>query len=126
VLRTSQKLADLGLVLLALPLVELGRWFRGPSRLVAGLRLQGRGSRARSLAGRRELRRTIASLDAHLPGGGNCYRRALVEMALDPGAAEERLYLGLKARGGFRSGHAWLASWPDAAKAGTYDAVLEM
>jgi hypothetical protein len=68
----------------------------------------------------------IAAVDARIPGGSNCYRRALVEMALDASAAEERLFFGLKAHGGARSGHAWLASWPDSANAGVYDAVLEM
>jgi hypothetical protein len=68
----------------------------------------------------------IAAADRRFPDGGNCFRRALLEMSLDAGAAQERLCLGLKAAGGPRSGHAWLSSWPDAANAGTYDTVLEM
>jgi hypothetical protein len=41
------------------------------------------------------LRRAIVSIDARYPGGGNCFRRVLVELALDAGAAEERLVFGL-------------------------------
>jgi hypothetical protein len=68
----------------------------------------------------------IALVDRVLPGEPNCLRRALLEIALDAGAAEEPLHLGLKVPGGPRSGHAWLASWPDAANASAYDAVLEV
>jgi hypothetical protein len=65
-------------------------------------------------------------MDRVLPAGPNCYRRALLEMYLDSGASREPLYLGLRAHGGPRSGHAWLASWPDNAGASAYDAILEM
>jgi len=42
--------------------------------------------------------------------GGNCYRRALLEMSLDRGAAQESLVLGLSVQGGRLDGHAWLES----------------
>src|SRR5262245_48095321 len=117
---------DLARVLVVLPFVELGRVAWGPARILPGLRWTAGHSRKRLPPERSALRRVIAAVDARLPGGGNCYRRALLEICVDAGAAEEKLYMGLKAHGGPRSGHAWLASWPDAANAGAYDAVLEM
>src|SRR4051812_7712772 len=115
-------LRDLGRVLVGLPAVEWGRLFLGPDRLLAKLRRSGCSARARAPIERQALRRVIATVDARLPGGANCYRRALVETLLDAGAANEKMYFGLKAQGGPRSGHAWLASWPDAGNAGAYDA----
>ena len=124
-MRLSGRLVDLGRLLLVLPRVEWERRFRGPTSFIPNLRRRARYSPERSHAEREVLRRMIAALDARLPGGGNCYRRALLEMSLDAGAARERLHLGLRAHGGPGSGHAWLASWPDAADASSYDAVLE-
>jgi hypothetical protein len=123
---TAGWIGDLGRVLGALPFVEFGRVTLGPSRILPGLRWTAARCRKRSPPERGTLRRVIAAVDARLPGGGNCYRRALLEICIDAGAAEEKLYMGLKTRGGPGSGHAWLASWPDAANAATYDAVLEM
>jgi hypothetical protein len=54
------------------------------------------------------LRRMIDACDRRLPGGPNCYRRALAEMALHPEAAVETLHIGIVGGGGFGSGHAWL------------------
>lgn len=119
-------MGDLARVLVALPLVELGRVSMGPARILPRLRWTAGRCRKRSLPERSTLRRLIAAVDARLPDGGNCYRRALLEICIDAGAAEEKLYMGLKHQGGPKSGHAWLASWPDAANAGAYDAVLEM
>src|SRR5262249_44384489 len=95
-------------VLAVLPEVERGRRTRGPRPLVADLRRKARQARARSPRDRARLQRAIAWVDACFPGGGNCYRRALLEMALDRGAASEPLRMGLKAGGGRGSGHAWL------------------
>jgi len=119
-------MGDLARVLVALPLVELGRVSLGPARILPRLRWTAGRCRKRSLPERSTLRRLIAAVDARLPDGGNCYRRALLEICIDAGAAEEKLYMGLKHHGGPKSGHAWLASWPDAANAAAYDAVLEM
>ena len=47
-------------------------------------------------------------IDGALPDGGNCYRRSLIEIALDKVAAQESLNMGFAAEGGLRSGHAWL------------------
>jgi hypothetical protein len=41
-------------------------------------------------------------------GGGNCFRRALLEMALDRGAAGDPLLMGFNVHGGRLAGHAWL------------------
>jgi hypothetical protein len=49
-------------------------------------------------------------IDARFLGGGNCFRRALLEIAVDPDAATEPLRFGLREDGGVGSGHAWLAS----------------
>jgi Transglutaminase-like superfamily len=123
---TPSWIGDLGRVLVALPFVEFGRVTFGPSRILPRLRRSAERCRRRPPPERGTLRRVIAAVDARLPGGGNCYRRALLEIVIDAGAAEEKLYMGLKTHGGPRSGHAWLASWPDAANAAAYDVVLEM
>lgn len=48
-----------------------------------------------------------------MPGGPNCYRRVLLETALDAGAAKEKIVFGLRAGGTLRSGHAWFSSRRD-------------
>jgi hypothetical protein len=57
-----------------------------------------------------------------MPKGPNCYRRALLEIALDPSAASEALFMGLDASGAPNSGHAWLGEQPQANR--RYDAVI--
>lgn len=47
----------------------------------------------------------FACVDAFASGGANCYRRVLLEAALDAGAAREDVVLGLNVG---RTGHAWL------------------
>ena len=44
-------------------------------------------------------------MDALGPGGPQCLRRVLLELALDAGAAEETVRLGLDPRA---TGHAWI------------------
>jgi hypothetical protein len=63
-------------------------------------------------------------VDACMPGGGNCFRRALMQVALDPEAAAAPINLGLRNGGGPRSGHAWLG--PRTEPAGTYDAEFSV
>lgn len=115
---------DFARVLFKLPLVEWGRLVHGPTRVVATARRVALRTLRRAPSDRRVLRKVIAAVDARLPGGGNCYRRALLEMSLDAGAAQETLFMGLKVHGGPGSGHAWLASWPDAANASAYEAIV--
>ena len=118
-------LAELARVARALPLVEWGRRTRGPEPLVARLRDRGRRASRRSPEARADLRRVIAAVDRLLPGQPSCYRRALLEIGLDAGAAEEPLHLGLRVPGGPRSGHAWLGGDPSG-PGRDYDVQLDM
>jgi hypothetical protein len=92
----------------------------------------GVGQRARLDGERGRLRRIISLVDRCLPDGGNCVRRALLEMALDGGAARDTFLAGLQSQGGPRSGHAWLASQqtqdPQASQCANdrYDAVISI
>jgi len=105
-LRELRLLPELGRVLLVLPTVERGRLREGPEPLAQRLRRRAR--RSRSHIEREELRRVIRWVDARMPGGPNCYRRVLLETALDAGAARERIVFGLRKGCGRASGHAWL------------------
>jgi len=107
-------------VLFALPRVELRRR-RSSLHQAAGAIRRGSSSRLRSLDGRARLRKAIAMIDARLPGGANCVRRSLLEMALDRGAANEKLLAGFVSGGGPKSGHAWLESECASQR---YDAVI--
>jgi hypothetical protein len=107
-------LVDLARVVTALPAVERDRRRLGPGPLLAKVREAGRTSPTRKPAERRRLQRLIRLVDRFVPGGGNCYRRSLLEMTLDRGAAAEPLRFGLREHGGAGSGHAWLGDAPDA------------
>jgi hypothetical protein len=107
-------------VLFAAPRVELHR--RRSSLHHAARLIRKRSSRRlRAPDDRARLRRAISIVDARLPGGPNCVRRALLEMALDRGAANEKLLAGFVSGGGPKSGHAWLESERVAER---YDAVI--
>jgi hypothetical protein len=90
--------------------------------LLAELRACGRRAVFRSPEQRRTLKTVIRLVDGAFPGGANCYRRALIEVALDPTAAGEPLHMALREHGGPQSGHAWLGATPDTNE--TYDAVF--
>jgi hypothetical protein len=107
-----------------LPLVEAGRHREGPRPLAKRLRARGLAARARSPEGRRAMLQAIAFVDRLAPGPASCYRRALMELALDPQSAREDLVLGLRAHGGARSGHAWTG--PRSPAAPTYDVELSI
>ncbi|MDB5217078.1 MAG: hypothetical protein JWO86_5005 [Myxococcaceae bacterium] len=66
-----------------------------PQRVVDELRARGANAKERGPVGRARLRRAIGWVDAALPGGANCYRRVLLELALDAGAARETVVFGL-------------------------------
>jgi hypothetical protein len=104
---------DIFRVAWALPSIELDRRTLGPGPLLEKVRARGRRSGARTAPERDRLQRLIRLVDACVPGGGNCYRRALIEIALDPTAAAEPLRFGLREHGGPGSGHAWLGGRPD-------------
>lgn len=97
---------ELARVLWVLPRVEIGRRRRGPAVLLPELRQRGCRARARDDLGRRRLRRAIHWVDVCC--GANCYRRVLLETALDRGAAADPVALGFRARGPGLSGHAWI------------------
>jgi hypothetical protein len=107
-------------IIALLPIADLGRRCAGPRRCVAVARALGRHRTPRSRDARLRLRQIIRSVDGRLPDGGNCYRRSLVEMALDRDSAAEELHFGLVRGGGPKSGHAWLTS--DPADGRVYDA----
>jgi hypothetical protein len=110
-------------ILRVLPSVEISRQSFSLHHSVGRIRNQAVGCVRRSEAARVILRRAIAAVDARLPGGGNCVRRSLLEMRLDAGAAEERLFAGFRAGGLPKSGHAWLESHPNQE---TFDAVISI
>jgi hypothetical protein len=119
------QLGEILRVLLALAMVERGRLTQGPGPLVTDLRTIGRRQRERTPAQRLQLQAVIARVDAHMPDGGNCYRRVLLEIGLDRGAAAEPLSMGLSGSGAPLSGHAWLgAAAADACK--SYDATIAL
>jgi hypothetical protein len=104
--------------------VDSERATLGPAPLIARMRTESRRRRDRTSDERQRLKRTIAWIDSRLPGGASCYRRALLEIALDRGAAQEPFYMGLTAAGGPKSGHAWLGSDPDSVL--HYDTVIAL
>ena len=113
---------ELARVLWTLPRVERMRLRAGPRPALRRIRRPGRRARRRDVRARARLRRAIAWVDRLVPGGPNCYRRSLLEMALDAGAAAEPLVIGLNVTRGAPSGHAWVG--PGAA--GSYDVMLEL
>ncbi len=89
--------------------VEEARWVEGPAKLVARLRERGMKRDARSPEARHRLVRVIAHLDRWIMREPNCYRRALVRIALDRAAASEPFVLGLDLQASRPHGHAWVA-----------------
>jgi hypothetical protein len=82
--------------------VERERRERSPEEAVASARRRGEGASLRGPIGRARLLRAIGWVDAAMPGGGNCYRRTLLELSLDAGAARETIVFGLDVG---RTGH---------------------
>jgi len=107
--RTSTAL-ELLRVITALPRVEWTRLSMGFEPAVGAMRARGQRCVRREPRRRVLLQRAIGWLDARVPGETNCYRRVLLEISLDAGAATEPVVIGLKAKGGPGSGHVWLAS----------------
>lgn len=114
---------ELGRVLLVIREIERRRrdHTTGVERMIADLRRRGRQGHRRGPIGRARLRRAIAWADARLPfpGGPNCFRRTLCELALDAGAAEETLVFGLDVG---KTGHVAFAGAEDR----TFDVVFEL
>lgn len=81
---------------------ERARNAASPEAAVRTMRARGLAARERGALGRARLRRAIGWVDALHPRGPNCYRRTLLELALDRGAAGETLVFGLDVG---RTGH---------------------
>jgi len=112
---------DLVRIITVLPSIEIQRRARSLHQAVRAVRRQAAGTPRRSEQDRARLRRAIAIVDRLMPGKPSCIRRALLEIRLDAGAAQERLLAGFKAQGGSRSGHAWLESQGTSER---FDAVI--
>ncbi len=113
-------LREVGRVVGVLGCVERARRKRGPKPLVEELRRTGSRAAPRGEHERRCLRRAVRWVDACL--GGNCYRRVLLEIALDPDAARQPVHFGLKADGDRLAGHAWLGDH----ETGSYDLTVQL
>jgi hypothetical protein len=109
-------------VAMVCPAIERARQIESFAPLVLRLRQRGCLKRQRDASARSQLRRAIQLVDRVFPSGPNCYRRVLLEIALDSGAAREPVYFGLRAAGGPGSGHAWLGG--DRGSPEAYDAVF--
>jgi hypothetical protein len=103
-------------------MVEWGRRRIGPAPLVERLRERGARGARRSDSDREDLRRVIRFVDRRFPDGGNCFRRVLLEIALDPVSASQPVHMAVRHHGGAGSGHAWLGDIQDTPDA--YDAVF--
>lgn len=84
----------------------------------------GRFAPKRSASGRLRLSKLVSRVDRVIPGRGGCYRRALLQSALDRGAAAEKLRVGLVAGANWRAGHIWFPSIES--PNGRYDAIFEI
>lgn len=112
---------ELVAVLRVLPRVERLLGARSPEASIAGARAIGRTASARPRDARRSLRWAVAWVDAFAPGHSGCFRRTLLEVAADGGAAREPVLLGLDVG---RTGHAWLES--AAAEQRPYDVTFTL
>ena len=117
-------LVEAGRVLWLLPRIELERRRRGTGAVVAATRARGRRQAPRTPDSAARLRRVIAWIDRRMPAGPNCYRRALLTIALDAAAATRPLRFGLRPGGGVGSGHVWIAGSDEPGV--RYDVEFEM
>lgn len=99
-------------VLFAALRVERVRRRMGPREALKAVREGGVRKARREGAARLRLKRAVSLVDRLFITGPNCYRRALLESALDMGAAAEPLMMGLRPADGACTGHAWLGSDP--------------
>lgn len=99
---TRRFLGEIAAVLAVVRTAERARLAASPREAVAAMRARGQAMPTRDLRGRAHLRSAIGWVDALFPSGPNCYRRTLVELALDRGAAGETIVFGLDVG---RTGH---------------------
>jgi hypothetical protein len=88
--------------------VEEARLREGPEALLKRLRPLGAKRAPRTLSQRQRLSRNVTRIDRLLHGESNCYRRSLVQVALDRDAASQPFVLGLDVPASGVKGHAWL------------------
>lgn len=93
---------ELARVVALAPIAERRRLREPPAAAVRAMRDRGARQPSRGPIGRARLHRAIGWVDAAMPGGENCYRRTLLELGLDAGAARETLVFGLDVG---RTGH---------------------
>jgi hypothetical protein len=104
--------------------IERDRQRLGPHEIVMNLRRRGMRCRKRDAVKRVRLEGIIRLVDRLFLVGPNCYRRALIEIAMDAGAAAETLHLGIDTAGDLTSGHAWLG--PSSDRAPSYHAEFSL
>lgn len=110
---------ELARVVAAAPAAERARRSRAPEAALSSMRAVGRTREERAPIGRARLRRAIGWVDAAWPTGPSCYRRVLMELALDRGAAREHVVFGLDVG---RTGHIAFAGREERA----FDVVFEV
>jgi hypothetical protein len=93
--RAAATSAEVGRVVRLVREVDARRASGAPQEVLATMRARGASAEERGPIGRARLRRAIGWVDAFMPGGANCYRRILLESALDAGAARETVVFGL-------------------------------
>lgn len=112
-------LVELARVVRVVGPVEFARRKHPPARVVEDARARGSQVPPRSIVGRARLRRAIGWVDAWMPTGANCFRRTLLELALDGGAAKRTLVFGLDVG---KTGHVAFADDEER----VFDVVFEM
>jgi len=107
--------------------IERRRTSVGPKLAIEAARERGREARRRDDVARRDLRRLIRLVDRMVPGGPNCFRRVLLEIAIDPDAAAAPVGMGLRVSGS-GSGHAWIGAGVEMDEPGSppYDAIISL
>jgi hypothetical protein len=107
--------------------IERRRTSVGPKLAVAAARERGRAAGSRDDVARQDLRRLIRLVDRMAPGGPNCFRRVLLEIAVDPDAAAAPVGMGFRVSGPGK-GHAWIGTGVEMDEPGfqPYDAIISL
>jgi hypothetical protein len=124
-IRLVRMVGELARVATRFSRIESVRRRVGPDAAMTVARRLGEACPERSAAGRKGLRAAIRVVDRVVIGSEpNCFRRALIEVSLDRGAAKEPLMMGFRQGGGPKSGHARLVS--ETHSSSQYDAVISI
>lgn len=107
----------------ALLLPQVDRWRSlGPEVAIEKAREFGRSRGVRSASSRASLQRAINFVDRLR--GPNCYRRVLLELALDRSAVHSPVFFGVQNRVAGEPGHAWLGQDTDQER--RFEAVFQI